>query len=320
MNNINFMQNGGLPLSTNLFDWLQQKIDTLQILSEIKSGTPINNSGFVISGCNVSGDNVESGYIYAKYDGGDAEIFKFNGGNKTTNPYIELLETKTELLFEDGICRDVLFVRELKLSSNNTGFPFNNIKLLSNIPTNETFNNLLKDLNDEVEVLKNQPQFKIPSGLIAMWSGSLQTIPNGWLLCNGTNGTPNLIDRFIIGGGGGSRNIGTPGGRESVLLNVNHLPKHRHNVARDNTGTKSVPELVSLPNSEITYRRSVSEKSFDYAFKASPIFPPSNSIGVSGADIIRDGGNSLYDRTKVITQASFNILPPYYVLAYIMKE
>jgi microcystin-dependent protein len=319
MNNINFIQDGGLPLSTNLFDWLQEKIDTLQILSEIKGGTPINNNGFVISGCNVSGNNVESGYIYAKYDGGDAEIFKFNGGNKTTNPYIELLETKTELLFEDGICRDVLFVRELKLTTTNTGFPFSNVKLLSDIPTNETLSNLLNNLNDEVEVLKNQPQFKIPSGLIVMWSGALQTIPNGWLLCDGTNGTPNLIDKFIMGGGG-SKNIGSVGGQESILLNVSNLPKHRHNVATNKSGTTSIPDLVASPNSEITYKRTVSNNTADYTFKASPTNPTGGSIGVSGADIIRDGGDVLVSRTKVDTQTSVTVLPPYYVLAYIMKE
>ncbi len=37
----------------------------------------------------------------------------------------------------------------------------------------------------------------IPTGAIMMWSGTLATIPSGWALCDGTNGTPNLIDRFI---------------------------------------------------------------------------------------------------------------------------
>lgn len=39
----------------------------------------------------------------------------------------------------------------------------------------------------------------IPSGLIAMWSGTIATIPTGWYLCNGSNGTPDLRDRFIVG-------------------------------------------------------------------------------------------------------------------------
>ena len=39
----------------------------------------------------------------------------------------------------------------------------------------------------------------IPSGLISMWSGTIATIPSGWVLCDGTNSTPNLKNRFIVG-------------------------------------------------------------------------------------------------------------------------
>ena len=41
----------------------------------------------------------------------------------------------------------------------------------------------------------------IPSGAIVLWSGSVGSIPSGYYLCNGQNGTPNLQDSFIIGAG-----------------------------------------------------------------------------------------------------------------------
>ena len=41
----------------------------------------------------------------------------------------------------------------------------------------------------------------IPAGVICMWSGTVATVPGGWALCNGANGTPNLCDRFIVGAG-----------------------------------------------------------------------------------------------------------------------
>ena len=56
-------------------------------------------------------------------------------------------------------------------------------------------------------------------------------IPYGWVLCDGNNGTPNLINRFILGGGvggGGTRNIGTTGGAERVTLGISDMPDHTH--------------------------------------------------------------------------------------------
>lgn len=38
----------------------------------------------------------------------------------------------------------------------------------------------------------------VPSGCILMWSGTIATIPTGWYLCNGSNGTPDLRNRFIV--------------------------------------------------------------------------------------------------------------------------
>ena len=38
-------------------------------------------------------------------------------------------------------------------------------------------------------------------GSIVLWSGSLITIPTGWQLCNGTNGTPDLRNKFVVGAG-----------------------------------------------------------------------------------------------------------------------
>lgn len=39
----------------------------------------------------------------------------------------------------------------------------------------------------------------VPSGAILMWSGTISNIPSGWVLCDGTNGTPDLRDRFVVG-------------------------------------------------------------------------------------------------------------------------
>lgn len=45
------------------------------------------------------------------------------------------------------------------------------------------------------------PSSTFPTGGIILWSGSTTSIPTGWALCNGSNGTPDLRDRFIVGSG-----------------------------------------------------------------------------------------------------------------------
>ena len=41
----------------------------------------------------------------------------------------------------------------------------------------------------------------LPTGVILLWSGSIVSIPSGWVLCDGNNGTPNLQNRFLVGAG-----------------------------------------------------------------------------------------------------------------------
>lgn len=65
----------------------------------------------------------------------------------------------------------------------------------------------------------------IPMGGIIMWSGS--TVPDGWTLCNGQNGTPDLRNRFVVGSGS-SYATGNTGGESSHTLSVAEIPSHNH--------------------------------------------------------------------------------------------
>ena len=92
------------------------------------------------------------------------------------------------------------------------------------------------ELNHMDGVTSNvQTQFgninSFPAGGIIMWSGTVANIPSGWNLCDGTNGTPNLVNRFIVGSAsdsGGTHDIGDTGGANSLTLTEAQLPSHTH--------------------------------------------------------------------------------------------
>jgi microcystin-dependent protein len=67
----------------------------------------------------------------------------------------------------------------------------------------------------------------ILKGMIVMWSGAINTIPNGWALCDGNKGTPDLRNRFIAGAGDKYKS-GETGGMDTVTLNVKQIPAHDH--------------------------------------------------------------------------------------------
>ena len=67
----------------------------------------------------------------------------------------------------------------------------------------------------------------VPTGGIIMWSGAVDEIPTGYLLCDGTNGTPDLRDRFVVGAGSTYAVDGT-GGEATHALIADEIPPHLH--------------------------------------------------------------------------------------------
>lgn len=167
----------------------------------------------------------------------------------------------------------------------------------------------------------------VPRGIIAMWAGALVELPSGWTLCNGTNGTPDLRNRFIVGSHG-KYGTGDKGGADSVALNVGEMPSHDHAASSNNAGHHGHSGSTSTNGN---HRHSIDNASIE----GNPGNP--GAVGsdlLIGADIptfwagnhshsLQINGNGAHSHAINIGWRGGNKAhenrPPYYALAYIMK-
>jgi hypothetical protein len=144
------------------------------------------------------------------------------------------------------------------------------------------------------------------SGMILMWSGTIATIPSGWYLCNGSNSTPDLRNRFIIGAYSDT---------SSVAYST---------VTGSNTQTGGTKDAIVVSH---THTATVTDPTHTHTYGSGSRVQGGNDNGV-----FYDGQNSAAFNT---TAASTGItvsnttegssgtnqnLPPYYALAFIMKS
>jgi len=110
-------------------------------------------------------------------------------------------------------------------SDSRVGFSINNTEYMS-IETNGEAKN----------ITNGTTYYMVPRGAIIMWSGI--TIPNGWAICDGNNGTPDLRDRFILGTSAvNNTDVTQTGGANSYYLSVAQLPVHYHTGTTDTDGS-----------------------------------------------------------------------------------
>jgi hypothetical protein len=149
----------------------------------------------------------------------------------------------------------------------------------------------------------------IPTGIIVMWYGSVSNIPSGWYLCNGANGTPNLLDRFIVGAGNlyptGGVNIGNEyngtGGLKDVALTVAELPSHSH-TASDSGHTHIYQTYARNTGNNADSGRWISAKD-------NPLQIDLNTTTGYANITVQPTGSGVAHENR----------PPYYALCYIMK-
>ena len=154
----------------------------------------------------------------------------------------------------------------------------------------------IQTLDNLYPILQNAPASApaIPSGGIILWSGSTGSVPSGWYLCDGTNGTPDLRNSFIVGAGNTYAVGATGGTADAIVVSHTHTatstvtdPGHNHTYTTSNGGTQ-----------------------------------PNGYIGSNGNSTANTGtastGITVANATAGVSGTNQN-LPPYYALAYIQK-
>jgi len=107
------------------------------------------------------------------------------------------------------------------------------------------------EVNDNFDDMVDQLNIACPSGLIALWSGSIASIPSGWYLCDGNNSTPDLRDKFVAGAGS-SYAVGDTGGEATHVLTIAEMPVHDHVVTGGTAGGSGHVRRDALNNSNHT--------------------------------------------------------------------
>lgn len=232
------------------------------LLSPVGNGQQFfDNNGVPLSG----------GLIYTYQAGSSTPLTTYTtnaGTTPNTNPII---------LDAAGRCANEIWLQ--------TGYSYKFVLQTSAGVTLQTLDNLYPILQTSAATTTS-----FTAGMIILWSGAIGAIPSGWVLCNGSNGTPDLRDRFVVAAGSTYAVGATGGSADAIVVSHTHTatvtdPGHVHSslVASGGAQSGGVVTTVAVGNT---------------ASAVTGISVSNATAGTSGT-----GAN----------------LPPYYALAYIMK-
>ena len=152
----------------------------------------------------------------------------------------------------------------------------------------------------------------IPSGGIIMWSGSVLLVPVGFALCDGTNGTPDLRNKFIVGAGSTYAVNATGGSADAIV------PSHTH------TGTTNSTSLTGTfhTNAQSNIFGAVSSSGIVSSTNIVNGFMSGSGAGTANSAVdysINATHSHAFTTNSTGVSATNANLPPYLALAYIMK-
>lgn len=270
--------------------------------------TPVPTQGLMVFDTDVNRIYFWDGYVTAWRPVNFADVKDYSGN--------EVVHVKTQMTVGSGYTNTAAPANGL-LVQGNTGMGISTPVAGNKLHVN---GNVLIDSNLQarsISLSNTTGNGIVPPGIIVMWSGTVP--PAGWALCNGSNGTPDLRGRFVVGynpavaeydqpgnrSTGGVVN-GKSGGLHSVSLSTNQIPAHNH------TGTTSPAgghhhtygEQDGWAEAGGSYWQNLMRRSNNFVNRNTSSVPDhSHSLNINNT-----GGGQAHENR-----------PPYYVLAYIIK-
>jgi hypothetical protein len=163
----------------------------------------------------------------------------------------------------------------------------------------------------------------IPTGVITMWYGSVASVPSGWYLCDGTNGTPDLRSRFIVGAGT-TYAVGAFGGStDAIVVSHSHTASSTFTGSALGTHTHTATDsghshVYAMPSTTQPKPLSSGQPAYIGATATSTGNGYAN-ISVTASSAGTPSGTVTTTVSTAGASGTNANLPPYYALAYIMK-
>ena len=202
----------GSPSGTNTVTISPNDAKRIFMVENTSGQTVIMTQG---SGGNVSILDGDGAIVYCNGDGASAAVFDIGSTLKTTNNLVvanNLSDLANTTTARTNLGLGTAAVLDVGTSANNI------VQLNGSAQLPAVDGSLLTGIEG------------VPSGFIGLWSGSVASIPSGWVLCNGSNSTPDLRNFFIVGAGDAYA-VGATGGSNTVALAETNLPGHTHSVS-----------------------------------------------------------------------------------------
>jgi hypothetical protein len=173
----------------------------------------------------------------------------------------------------------------------------------------EDVNSVLVDTYDNIAGIITQIPAttpSVPSGCILIWSGSVGSIPSGFVICDGTNSTPDLRNSFILGAGN-SYTVGQTGGSTDAIV-----VSHTHTAT--STSTVTDPGHNHTPANGYQFATYTGGPGGNGFAGSQGLFTSTTNTATTGISVATTTTNS-----STGTSGSGANMPPYYALAFIMK-